>query len=82
MADARRNQYRPAPGPAADIQPHAAAGRQQMPGKNTEIIVEYRLALLAREMIYILAERRPFLTEAAGNPKVEIVICVCGHIRY
>ena len=81
MLDARRDQHRPASGPAADIQSDAAAGRQQMPGKNTEIIVEYRLALLAREMIRILPERRPFPAKTAGDPQVKVVVGAHGHIE-
>src|SRR5262249_46996822 len=50
-----------------------------MPGKNMEIVVEYRLALLAREMVRILAERRPFSAKTAGDPQVKVIVCVGGH---
>jgi hypothetical protein len=47
MLDARRNQDRPTPSTATDIQTDTATGREDMPGKNTEIVVEYCLALFA-----------------------------------
>src|SRR5215472_8774385 len=79
MLHPRRDQDRPASGPAADIQPYAATRRQQMPGKNTEIVVEYRLALFAREMVRILAERRPFSAKTAGDPQLKVIVRVGGH---
>src|SRR5438876_14650 len=80
MPDARRNQHRPAPSTATDVQTDPAAGREQMPGKNTEIVVEYCLALFAREMVRILAERGPFSAKTAGDPQVKVIVGVDGHI--
>ena len=74
MGDARRHQHRPAPGAATDIDAGAAAGRQDRPRENAEIIVENIAALLVREMIFVLAEGRPFLAETAGDPLIDIII--------
>jgi hypothetical protein len=80
MLDARRNQHRPAPAPAADVEPNTAAGRQTMPGKDAEIIVEDRLTLLVREVIRVLPEVRPLMPEAARNPQVNVVVSANLHI--
>ena len=58
---------------AADIEPHTAAGRQTIPGKDAEIIVEDRLTLLVREMIRVLPEVRPFAPEAAYDQRIPVI---------
>jgi hypothetical protein len=57
----------------ADIEPHTAAGRQTIPGKDAEIIVEDRLTLLVREMIRVLPEVRPFAPEAAYDQRIPVI---------
>src|SRR5271155_1375173 len=74
MGDAWRDQRRPAPGAAADVDAGATARRQQMPRENAKIIVEYLLALLLRQVLLILPERRPLLAEAARHLRVEIFV--------
>ena len=66
--DPRCDQHRPTAGAAAHVQADAAAGRQQMPGKDAKIIVENRLALLLRKMIKVLAKRGPFPAENRVSP--------------
>ena len=72
MLYARRNQHRPAPAAAADIEANTATRRQKMPGKDAEIVVEYRLTLLLREMIRVLAEARPLAPEAAYDQRIPV----------
>ncbi len=81
VRDAWRNQHRPASGAATDVDTDAAARRQQVPGKDAEIIVENLLALLLRKMVLVLPERRPFLAEAARDLRIDVVVranCACS----
>jgi hypothetical protein len=74
MLHVRRNQHRPAPAAATDVEADAAARGQKTPWKNAEIIVEYCLSLLLREMILVLVEARPLAPETTRNPQIEIII--------
>src|SRR5438105_12832619 len=80
MFDARCNQHRPAPAAATDIKADTTAGGQKTPRKNAEIIVEYCLSLLLREMILVLPEARPFAPETTRNPQVDVVVGASLHI--
>ena len=64
-----------------DIEADTAAGGQKMPGKNAEIIVEYCLPLLLREMILVLPEAQPLAPEATRNPQVDVVVGADRHIH-
>ena len=74
MLNPRRDQQRPASRTTADVQSDTAAGRQQIPGKDAEIIVEDRPALLVRKMIRVLTEGRPFPAETARHLNAEVIV--------
>ena len=81
MLYARCHQHRPAPAAATYIEADTAAGGQKMPGKNAEIIVEYCLSLLLREVILVLPEARPLAPETTRNPQVDVVVGADRHIH-
>ncbi len=79
-AVARRDQHGPAAGTAADVGADTPAGRQAVPGEDREIAVEDRLALGSGKVRLVLAEGRPLIGKAPGNPGIDISFGSSAHI--